>query len=417
MLLYTTLLKIVGGFCEDPPTKIQVFASPDILFVCATGWKLIRKDSRLSEVKRARHCYSSMHDLLVDHHVAPFDIVPFLPILLEATGGTFGHLADTMICHLKTTAATMSEEFDVEFPGRTLCLIIRLSPLVRDRVDDKRGRKQYPEACTLCPFWSALVSRGIVPVLLRIVSAICDTALAFAQSFHTLQQALFVLAEIFLTSPGSIHLPDAIRRGLIHSVLKIAASPLEPKLQTHLVEFLFDIIPTNIHRFAVLAALDNEMEELKKLTIGKDQRTTRILSLECWELLQLPLDDRLGLHDQYFLGNGNKFTICANMTRLSFRVFVYPAFTRPARRELTLSADAYGTNLSSRDISFLRFQLDHELASARSSIVAKQVSALANRRTDGEPVVTRFKFTNKLLNCHETYLQTQFPSSRVTCVT
>ncbi|KAJ7051737.1 hypothetical protein C8F01DRAFT_1376592 [Mycena amicta] len=379
-LLYTTFLEIVGGFCEDPVTKIQVFASPDLLFVCATGWKLIRKDPRLLEVERARHCYSSMHDLLVDRHVAPADLLPFLPTLLEATGGTFEHLADTMICHLKNNCRHYERElsYRVSRPGA-----VAAHQSIASR------RNQWPEARALCPFWTALVSRGLLPLLLRIVSAICDTGLGFPPAPQTLKQALFVIAEVLMTPDGSIHLPDAIRRGLVHSVLKIAASPLEPRLRDHLMELLLDIILMNLHRFGVVAALDNEMEELKKLAAGDERQ--KILSFECWELLQYPLDERLSLHDQYVLGNRNKSNICANMT-LDWSDGNHRVTCSTYRSEYL---HAYETNLSSRDISFLRCQLDQELADARSSVVAKQVSALAKRSDNSEPIVTRFNYTNK----------------------
>ncbi|KAJ7049292.1 hypothetical protein C8F01DRAFT_1238675, partial [Mycena amicta] len=417
-LLYTTILGLVGPFCSFPSIKVTVFASPEVLFVCAKGWKRIPY-ARWSSSERARTCCSHMHDLLVDHQVAPVDISSFIPILLEATGGTFEDLVKTILNHFKHTPDTMSEEGHVEFPGRSLCLIIRLSPKVHERLTSNRLSLRESNSRSLCPLFTALVSGGLVPVLLRILSTICETGLRFGHAWQTLQQALFVLTDILLTPVGSAHLATAIRCGLIHSVFKIATSPLGSRLESLLVQFVVDLIPINLHRFGVVAALEKEMNAINKLIPATADQAEKAFTLECWEHIEVLLDARISLHDQYSLGIKNKLRMCANMkcgricTKIELKrcshckTFVYCSRDcqsldwREGRHRTSCGAyrsaylDAYGTNLTSRDMSFLRFQLDHELSNARSRIVAKQVSALARGRSGQDLIVTRFKYTSE----------------------
>ncbi|KAJ7051768.1 hypothetical protein C8F01DRAFT_1174031 [Mycena amicta] len=390
-LLYTTFLTIVGGFCHHPTIKIQVFASPDILLVSAKGWKHIH-EFRWEKVTDMMWCYGHMHDLLVDRFVVPSDLTPFIPALLEGTGGTFVDLADVMIRHFKSTTHAMSREEDVSFPGH--------GGAVRTRGP-------------LCAIWTALLSRGIVPVVLRIVGTICDTGIAYQEANTTLKLALFVLAEILVTASGSVHLPDAIRCGLIHSIIKISATAVEAGLRDDLKEFLIDIIPANLHRFGVLAALADKMGELNKLSAADKFRLGASQCLYAWIAIQAPLKDRLSVYEKYCSENRPKLKNCANMKcgRIcdkydlkccsGCKTFFYCSrecqkkdWHGGGHRDACAAygsahSDAYGTNLSVREISFLRFQMDHDLAKARSQVVAKQASSIA---TGEEMTMVRFNY-------------------------
>ncbi|KAJ7051784.1 hypothetical protein C8F01DRAFT_1339008 [Mycena amicta] len=390
-LLYTVFLKIVGGFGAQPATKVEIIASPNLLLICARGWKRIQ-EARWGTVRHIMQCYGDMHDLLVDNNVAHPDLTPFIPALLEGTGGTFEQLADIIIRHFKSTTYAMGCEEDVSFPGSALAMMIRLSP-TRFR-DGGAVSTRGP----LGPVWTALLSGGIVPVILRIVGTICDTGLAFKQAKLTLPIALWVLLEVFV--------------GLLHSIMKIASSDLEASLQDSLEEFLVNIILPNLHRFGVLAAIAEKMGELKDLSSTDKFQTSQCFYV--WIAVLRPLEDRLSVYEKYCLGNRLKLKNCANTKCGQIcdkfvlkccsgcKTFLYCSrecqkmdWHEGGHRDACAAhrsayLDVYDTNLSVRDISFLRFQMDHDLANVRSEVVAKQVSAIAK----GEEItVVRFNYS------------------------
>ncbi|KAJ7111691.1 hypothetical protein C8R44DRAFT_742077 [Mycena epipterygia] len=138
------------------------------------------------------------------------------------------------------------------------------------------------------PLTALLLCRGIV-----------ETLTSGARSATTnynpaiISSCLAHLARLFSTRSGYVLLPQAIRNGLLHTVVFCGARGIEATLMPHFPILLGTILPTSLAYYSVLAEMESALREVVDITSTKEFQSSAMFSQ--WQNLTDLAHKRLGV--------------------------------------------------------------------------------------------------------------------------
>ncbi|KAJ7663077.1 hypothetical protein DFH06DRAFT_1189294 [Mycena polygramma] len=212
--------------------------------------------------------------------------------MIEGAGGSVDDLASLFVRHLDCI---------LSFPERhTLQNLMYLSSNIFTLAAalEEQANPTTGAGCTsLNPLNSALLDRGIIPVIGIFICDLCRNL--GPEPLQTLDKCLFVLGRLLSSVEGYRHLPDALEAGLLKCLIYLAELDYEGFNDLYLNTFWEHLLPSALVYYRVLSKMAGALAEVKELEQrAKFQRSQKFAAWQKFKSLATQRLEALAQFDE-----------------------------------------------------------------------------------------------------------------------
>ncbi|KAJ6517395.1 hypothetical protein C8R47DRAFT_1312885 [Mycena vitilis] len=262
-------LMFAGTFADHEETFSLIQSTPGVWFFVAKAWPRVPK---IVDPKKREVGFSDLRSFITGNNVLePANLAE----LIDGAGGTLGHLAHLTALYLEAMIPVDGSTIHYMYV-LYVCAILDFAGHMEPAFRNRPATFGAP----LGAFGVALTTHNIVQTLTHILctleTADSDMPL-FSMTQHALRKSFWMLGTILVTRPGKIQwLSDALEAKLLRTLIVHSGGPHAEKIQQLAPLFLTVIFPPRLVYPAVLAALDDSLDDVDTLVTAAAFKNSRI---------------------------------------------------------------------------------------------------------------------------------------------